>query len=171
MAPKKRPGVRVSHEFVATHPAVDPTVTELVINVLVTGQVLMNRLEELLRPYGLSASTFTLLQIVAGDPEPVTPSQIASRVNVPVTTATVTGLIDTCERKGWVTRRRHPTDRRMVIVDITPAGRELLHEVEPMVSAAELRWTRPTTRTARQRLTTALGELADHLRSSDADPA
>lgn len=170
MAPKKRPGIRVDESFVADHPEADPSRTELVLNVLNAGQLMMGRLEELLRTHGLSASTFTLLQIVAGDPEPVTPSQIAARSPVPVTTPTVTGLIDTCERKGWVERRRHPTDRRKVIVDITPAGKRLLSVVEPQVIDGEQRWTSTTTAANRRRLTDELGALAAHLRSPDAGP-
>jgi DNA-binding MarR family transcriptional regulator len=169
MAPKQRPGIRVDDTFIANHPEADPSRTELVLNVLNAGQLMMARLEELLRPHGLSPSTFTLLQIVAGDPEPVTPSQIAARAPVPVTTPTVTGLVDTCQRKGWVTRRPHPTDRRKVIVDITPSGRRLLAKIEPEVLAAEVRWTSATTATARRRLTDGLGELAAHLRSPAAD--
>jgi len=165
MGTNKRAGIRVSDSFVASRPDVDPTVTELVLNVLTAGQLLMNRLEETLRPFRLSSSTFTLLQIVAGDTDPVTPSQIAARAPVPVTTATVTGLIDTCEKHGWVERRRHPTDRRMVIVDITAAGRTLLADVVPVVLAAERRWTATTTPAGRRRLTNGLGELVEHLRS------
>jgi DNA-binding MarR family transcriptional regulator len=170
MASSKRAGIRVSEDFVAAHPEADPAATELVLNVLNAGQLMMNRLEEVLRPFGLSSSTFTLLQIVAGDPDPVSPSQIASRAPVPVTTATVTGLIDTCEKRGWVQRRRHPTDRRMVIVDITDAGTDLLARVLPVVIEGEHRWTATTAPAARQRLTNALGELADHLRSPAAAP-
>lgn len=167
MATNERSGMRVSDSFTRANPGTDPTVTELVLNVLTAGQLMANRLEETLRPFRLSSSTFTLLQIVAGDPDPVTPSQIAARAPVPVTTATVTGLIDTCEKRGWVERRRHPTDRRMVIVDITDAGRALLAEVVPAVLEGERRWTAPTTPAGRRRLTDALGELVEHLRSPE----
>jgi DNA-binding MarR family transcriptional regulator len=170
MAPKQQPGVRVSEQFSAENPDADPSATELVLNVLATGQILMNRVEELLRPFGLSSGTFTLLQIVAGDPEAVTPSQIAGRANPPVTTATVTGLLDTCERKGWVQRRRHPSDRRSVLVDLTPEGAALLRRVVPAITGAEHRWTATTTAAQRRRLTTALGQLAEHLSSPAADP-
>lgn len=171
MASKKRPGVRVSEQFIAGNPDADPSATELVLNVLATGQIMMNRVEELLRPFGLSSGTFTLLQIVAGDPEPVTPSQIAARANPPVTTATVTGLLDTCERKGWVQRRRHPSDRRSVLVYLTSDGEELLRRVVPAITAAEHRWTAATTPARRRSLATGLGELAEHLLSPAADPS
>jgi len=170
MASKQRAGIRVSEEYVEGNPQADPSATELVINVLVAGQLMANRLDEVLRPHGLSSSTFTLLQIVAGDLDPVTPSQIASRTPVPVTTATVTGLLDTCERKGWVVRERHPTDRRMVIVRITDEGRSVLAAAGQEVIAGERRWAASTPPAARERLIDALGALADHLRSPAAAP-
>jgi DNA-binding MarR family transcriptional regulator len=41
---------------------------------------------------------------------------------VGVTPRTITGLIDTLEKDGWVERRAHPTDRRATIVALTPAA-------------------------------------------------
>jgi len=41
------------------------------------------------------------------------------------TRATVTGIVDTLERKGLVFRAAHPTDRRSQLVQLTRTGREL----------------------------------------------
>lgn len=41
-----------------------------------------------------------------------------------VTPRYVTGLVDFLEADGWVTRGRHPTDRRATVVDLTELGRE-----------------------------------------------
>jgi DNA-binding MarR family transcriptional regulator len=41
------------------------------------------------------------------------------------TRATITGIVDTLERKGLVARAPHPTDRRSQLVQLTQAGREL----------------------------------------------
>ena len=167
MAPNKA-GIRVSDSYVSGNPDADPTATELVINTIVTGQWMMHRMDELLRPHGLSSGSFGLLQIVAGDPDPLTPSQIVARAPIPLTSATVTGLLDTCERRAWIQRERHPTDRRKVIIVMTPAGRDLLDTVNPLVIEAEKRWSAGTTKAARRQLTDGLGQLGDHLRSPEA---
>jgi DNA-binding MarR family transcriptional regulator len=43
-----------------------------------------------------------------------------------------TGLIDRVEERGFVERTRIPTDRRMVMVRLTPAGRQMLDEIETL---------------------------------------
>jgi DNA-binding MarR family transcriptional regulator len=158
-----RAGVRVSPQYVSAHPGVDPTCTELVINVLTAAGLLQNRLEALLRPLDLTLASFNLLQIVAGDREPITPSEIAARARVPVTTATMTGLLDTCQRRGWITRTPHPDDRRRVLVHVTDEGERVRAEAEALVLAEEPAWLAPTTEATRQRLIAGLGRIVDHL--------
>lgn len=43
--------------------------------------------------------------------------------------ATVTGIVNRLEKMGLVTRQRDAADRRQVLVELTPAGRELLSRV------------------------------------------
>lgn len=153
------PPIRVSADYVASTPGADPSATEVVINALVVGAKLSDGLDGVLRPFGLTTGSFNLLQIVAGADGPLTPTEIARRSNVKVTTATVTGLLDTCQRNGLVQRRPHPGDRRRVLVQLTPAGRALLGEVGPQVVAAEKRWVGGLSESRRQTLLRALGEL------------
>lgn len=155
--------IRVSESYVAEHPEADPVATEVVINLLVTAGRVLEQLDAVLRPHGLTTSAFNLLQILDGDAEALTPTEVARRLPVAVTTATVTGLLDTCQRKGLVRRRPHPDDGRRVLVDLTPAGRSLLRDVEPLVIAAEKQWVEPLTPAARQRLLRALGQVQDGL--------
>ncbi len=42
------------------------------------------------------------------------------------TRATITGIVDTLEKKGLVTRNPHPDDRRSLLVKLTDDGRALL---------------------------------------------
>jgi DNA-binding MarR family transcriptional regulator len=42
------------------------------------------------------------------------------------TRATITGIVDTLEKKGLVTRHPHPDDRRSMLVKLTVDGRKLL---------------------------------------------
>ncbi len=43
----------------------------------------------------------------------------------------MTDVIDKLERRGLVSRTRAPSDRRSVLVDLTPAGRTLIQSVFP----------------------------------------
>ncbi|MGQ0482886.1 MAG: MarR family winged helix-turn-helix transcriptional regulator [Pseudonocardia sp.] len=52
---------------------------------------------------------------------PRTPSEIADRLRI--TTASVTELIDRLERAGLVSRGRHPSDRRKLLITLTADGR------------------------------------------------
>jgi DNA-binding MarR family transcriptional regulator len=47
------------------------------------------------------------------------------------------GLLNELETSGWIERRRSPEDRRRHLVDLTPAGRELLSKVEFSLAAVE----------------------------------
>ena len=66
-----------------------------------------------------------------GATESLTPTDIMSRLVV--TSATVTGLVDTLEKGGLVARQRHPTDRRSTLLTITPGGRALLDKLVPIL--------------------------------------
>jgi len=162
-----RRGVRVSEEFVATNPGADPTATELVINLLVTATLLEGKLERLLKESRLTVGSFNVLSVVAGDPEPLTPSEIAARIAVPVTTATITSVLDTLERNGYIERRPHPSDRRRLLVHLTRDGRRAHAEVVPRVLQGEKKWTAALSGPARARLTDGLAALQEGLRVPD----
>jgi DNA-binding MarR family transcriptional regulator len=45
-----------------------------------------------------------------------------------LSSAGITSRLDRLERRGYVKRRRHPDDRRGVLVELTDAGREVLDQ-------------------------------------------
>jgi DNA-binding MarR family transcriptional regulator len=57
-----------------------------------------------------------------------------------ITTGTMTSVLDTLERGGYVKRMADPNDRRRVLVDITPDAQavldEMLPEVQHVITAA-----------------------------------
>ncbi len=55
-------------------------------------------------------------------------SRLAETLDVSLSAAT--GLIDRIEERGFVERVRVPEDRRIVLVRITEAGRQMLEDVE-----------------------------------------
>jgi DNA-binding MarR family transcriptional regulator len=53
---------------------------------------------------------------------PLTQRQLGDRLAL--TSGAITMLVDRLERGGWVRRRRHPTDRRSVLVELSPEAAE-----------------------------------------------
>lgn len=53
---------------------------------------------------------------------PVIPSRIAEKLQV--ASPTVTGIVDRLEAEDLARRRRHPLDRRMLVVELTDTGRD-----------------------------------------------
>lgn len=62
------------------------------------------------------------------------PTELARCLSI--TTASVTDLIDRLERAGHVTRRRHPEDRRRIIVELTVPARQRITAMFARASAA-----------------------------------
>ena len=57
----------------------------------------------------------------------VTPGELGERLSL--TSGSVSSLLDRLERLGWVSRERHPQDKRMVLVRLSAAG-EVIAEQE-----------------------------------------
>lgn len=51
--------------------------------------------------------------------------------------STASRVVDALERKGYVTRLPHPKDRRAVLLEPTPAGRELEGKIRESILAEE----------------------------------
>ena len=81
----------------------------------------------------LSASAFEALAVIEGAGEPLASHVIAERLIV--STASMTSLLDTLERRGLAVRSPHPTDRRKILVDVTTEGRRIVDHMLPVVHA------------------------------------
>ena len=57
--------------------------------------------------------------------------------NAAISKATLTGVVKTLEARGLITRRVSATDRRLVNLELTPAGLTLMKELYPAFNAAE----------------------------------
>jgi DNA-binding MarR family transcriptional regulator len=66
------------------------------------------------------------------------PNEIADRLII--SRATVTGLLDSLERREYVQRAPHPSDRRMILVEITDAGREAVTLFRPIIHQHQKDW-------------------------------
>lgn len=97
---------------------------EALLNLLRTADLLQNRMGRLFREHDLTASRYNVLRILRGNGEPLPALEIASRL-IQVVPA-ITGLVDGLEKQGRVKRRRCSEDRRVIYVEITSKGLEVL---------------------------------------------
>jgi DNA-binding MarR family transcriptional regulator len=85
---------------------------------------------------GLSFTAFTVLWVlwIWGEDEF---RHVAAESGI--TKGTLTGVLTTLERRGLAVRRRHTSDRRLVMVAATDEGRQLMERLFPRVNAEETR--------------------------------
>jgi DNA-binding MarR family transcriptional regulator len=81
--------------------------------------------------YTLAPVHFRLLVILAERPHNLTELAEKQAVSLPTMSNSVTTLVE----RGWVKRVRPAHDRRMVLVELTPAGRGVLNEILRPVEA------------------------------------
>lgn len=84
----------------------------------------------------LSASEINALGNLA-DGRPRTVSELGAAIGIRPTT--LTGVLDRVERRGYVTRGPRPGDRRAVLIELTPAGREVATTIRAAMAAVEER--------------------------------
>ncbi|TDC44792.1 MarR family transcriptional regulator [Actinomadura sp. KC345] len=84
-----------------------------------------DRIDRILRPYGLTFARFELLLLLSWTRTGAMPLG-RMRDRLLIHQAAVTNLVDRLERDGLVRRVPHPTDRRTTLAEITPAGRKLV---------------------------------------------
>ena len=83
---------------------------------------------ELLRRRNLTTSQLATLRQL-GRHGPLPAGRLAR--GIAVSQATITGVVDRLEERSLVTRSRDPKDRRLVVVDLTQAGREVVASSPP----------------------------------------
>ncbi|MFJ3791558.1 MarR family winged helix-turn-helix transcriptional regulator [Kitasatospora sp. NPDC090091] len=87
--------------------------------------------------YGLQKHEFDTLHELAGRGGRATPSELRADLNL--APASVTGRLETLERRGFIVRTPSNEDRRRVDVELTDAGREAWHEALDVVGREERR--------------------------------
>jgi len=84
------------------------------------GELSHSMANDMLAPIGLSARQVGILTLVI-ELEPMTQKALGDLLRIDRTTMVT--LIDDLERKGYVTRERHPRDRRAFLIEPTDDGR------------------------------------------------
>ncbi|MDF0530099.1 MarR family transcriptional regulator [Tsukamurella sp. 8F] len=100
---------------------------EAVTSVMRAHQIMLGRIEHVLKPFRLTFARFELLRLLAFSRRGALPiSRASARLQVHV--SSVTHAIDRLEDAGLVERLPHPTDGRTTLVALTADGRHVVEE-------------------------------------------
>ena len=95
-----------------------------VISLMRAQQIVLSRLEDVVRPFGLSYARYEVLMLLCFSRRGSLPlARIGERLQVHP--ASVTGAVAKLEAQGLLVREPHPDDRRAVVARITDEGRRV----------------------------------------------
>src|SRR5882724_8282706 len=104
--------------------------------------VVRSRLDELVRPYGITALQYTALTVLERH-DGLSAAQLAR--DSFVTAQSIADLVRSLEGRGLIRRERNPRNRRELLILLTDEGRELLTGCAEPVRALEERMVRELT--------------------------
>ncbi|WP_424809577.1 MarR family winged helix-turn-helix transcriptional regulator [Rhodococcus sp. 27YEA15] len=105
-----------------------------VTSVMRAQQIMMARVEEVLKPLGLTFARYELLTLLTFTRTGALPMAKAS-ARLQVHPTSVTNAVDRLEKAELVRRVPHPSDRRATLVEISDAGRDLALEATELLNA------------------------------------
>ena len=158
------PKIQMPADFHDQTPDANVLATEAVMNTIRTADMAFERIGRLLRPLNVSAAGGLVLGQLR-DHGPMSPSELGDRLIV--TRATVTGLLDSLERRGFVRRSANPADRRSLLVEITPTGLEVIQQVRTIIHGYETAWMSVLSDAELRTYIALLHRIQDGLAASD----
>lgn len=158
------PSIRLAPDFDLLYPAASVTATECAMNLVLTADLLQKRIAILLQPFHLTPASGLVLSMLADAASPLPPNEIADRLII--SRATVTGLLDSLERRAYIRRRPHPSDRRMILAEITETGRQAASAFRPIVHQQEKEWFGVLGEEEQQQLLSVLHRVQERLRDA-----
>ena len=93
------------------------------------------KLDQRLKPMGLSQAKWRTLIHLSRTPEPLTQSQIAERTGIEE--PTLVSLLHRLEKEGWVVRKHSARDRRCKTVHLQPRTQRVINRIN--ATALQLR--------------------------------
>ena len=112
------------------YPSLDPDATEAFVALKGVGGEVAAVMKQDLARHRLSEGRFLVLgSLLEHHPKPLSHSELA--VLTAATKGNITGLVDGLERDGYVKREDSDTDRRVVLISLTPVGQQLFENILP----------------------------------------
>lgn len=157
-------------------PELDPSACEAFLHLLRTGDEVFLCTDRNITRHGISHGRFGVLMLLWGDCQNleagtrgVTPAELAEQSNV--TRATMTGLIDTLERDGFVKRAADADDRRMMRVMLTRKAEKFLERMLPGHFQLMADLMAPLSQSERKTLVNLLNKILQNTATLNTDPA
>jgi DNA-binding MarR family transcriptional regulator len=151
--------------FEAEFPGASGSAAECVVALVRAAETFLELAGRALRGHGRSATGRQVLAVLDGADGPLPAGQIAARVLV--TTASMTTVLDTLQRRGLVTRTPDPHDRRRVLVALTNTGRAVINAVLPQMAALQTAVCSGVPERSREQLLTLLAAVHEGLSAVD----
>ena len=156
--------VETSPDFEERYPDSSATATECAMNLVLTADLIEKRITSLLQPFNLSPATGLVLSILANSKTPISPNNIADQLII--SRASVTSLLDSLEKRAFVKRQPHHSDRRMILVELTDSGRQVANQFRPVVHQHEKLWLNALTEEEQEQLIETLRRLQASLKDA-----
>lgn len=135
------------------------------LSIVRTGSLLTDAIEQLLKPFDVTATQYNVLRILRGA-EPLGLCRNDLRDRMLTKMPDVTRLLDRMEDAKLVARARDSEDRRLVSTRITSKGLKLLEELEDAVYATHESCFRQLGKTQLRALIDMLAIVREGLESS-----
>jgi DNA-binding MarR family transcriptional regulator len=129
---RPNPPVRLEtfEEISLRYPGLDPQAMHAYVVLRKAQTRIELALDTHLARHGLSFGRYlVLVHLMRAEGHSLTPAQLAEACGI--TRATITGLVDTLEKAGQVTREADPEDGRSVQVRLSISGRRFLEKMLP----------------------------------------
>jgi len=122
-------------ELLKTKDTMSPS-KKLALNLIVTANHINDRVQEAIKPFGISSQQFNVLRILRGQKgKPANLSTIQERMVSKM--SNTTRLVDKLVEKGFSERIVCPSNRRKIEIRITSKGLQLLKELDPIIENVE----------------------------------
>jgi DNA-binding MarR family transcriptional regulator len=130
--------IHVTPDFEHEYPGSSRLASECMINIGVTWFTAEPVFNRMLETYRLGGTGFNVLEILRGAGQPLQPSAMADHMLI--TRGGMTKALDVLEKLDYVRRLPHPSDRRMLLVEITGSGMRVMNELLVRLHASEREW-------------------------------
>jgi len=117
-------------EFAGGLKDVDPEVLREMLEIARLHRDVERHIENELAGWGLTARQVEILETLHHHPEgTLTPADLS--VEVGLTRSAMTSALDSTEKMGYTVRDSHPSDRRMLVISLTPTGQDFIRKHLP----------------------------------------
>ncbi|PTX42145.1 DNA-binding MarR family transcriptional regulator [Christiangramia gaetbulicola] len=122
-------------ELLKTKDIMSPS-KKLALNLIVTANHISDKIQEAIKPFGISSQQFNVLRILRGQKgKPANLSTIQERMVTKM--SNTTRLVDKLVEKDLCERIICPSNRRKIEIRITENGLNLLEQIDPIIEKVE----------------------------------